>query len=210
MILMVDLLDNPFFRAPKGKRKPSKSEAKKRIDDLPPVPNIPLLPPLLKPVPKLVGRGAKELAKALVDLDPLGRTSDSPRTEPLPITRRSPESFITPSSTAASMDAGEALRTVINDPAIRMTPEMMDLVNDTRLVVLPNGEIAQRLDSQSANLGPRLEKPKRKSSKYSRIYRREFRRLAPRYKKANGKWKKDGFKSAVRAAHRETRKILGR
>ena len=44
----------------KPKRKRTKAEAKKRIDDLPDAPNIPLLPPLLKPAPKLIGRGAKE------------------------------------------------------------------------------------------------------------------------------------------------------
>ena len=46
-------------------------------------------------------------------------------------------------------------------------------------------------------------------SKYSRTYKREFRKIAPKYKMKNGKWKKDGFKSAVKAAHRATRKILG-
>ena len=48
-----------------------------------------------------------------------------------------------------------------------------------------------------------------KPSKYGRTYKREFRKIAPRYKMKNGKWKKDGFKTAVKAAHRATRKILG-
>ena len=52
-------------------------------------------------------------------------------------------------------------------------------------------------------------KKRAKSSKYGRTYKREFRKIAPRYKMKNGKWKKDGFKTAVKAAHRATRKILG-
>ena len=52
-------------------------------------------------------------------------------------------------------------------------------------------------------------KPKRRTSKYRRTYNREFRKVAPRFKKKNGTWKKGGFKAAVRAAHRATRKIMG-
>ena len=48
-------------------------------------------------------------------------------------------------------------------------------------------------------------KPKRKASARSKKYGRAFKRLAPRYKKKNGSWKKDGFKRCVRAAHRECR-----
>ena len=50
---------------------------------------------------------------------------------------------------------------------------------------------------------------KRTSKKYARTYKREFRKIAPKYKMKNGKWKKDGFKTAVKAAHRATKKILG-
>ena len=53
------------------------------------------------------------------------------------------------------------------------------------------------------------EKKRAKSSKYGRTYKREFRKIAPKYKMKNGKWKKNGFKTAVKAAHRATKKILG-
>lgn len=129
-------------------------------------------------------------------------------TEPFkPVSK--PTTSSSPAKQPTTMDSNEALRTVINDPAIKITPAVMDLVNDDALVVLPSGEIAQRLGSQSASLGPRQEKKKTKGSKYTRTYRRVFRQLAPRYKMKNGKWKKNGFKTAVRAAHKETRKILG-
>lgn len=50
------------------------------------------------------------------------------------------------------------------------------------------------------------KKPKRKASTRSKKYGRAFKRLAPRYKKKNGGWKKDGFKRCVRAAHADCRR----
>jgi hypothetical protein len=49
-------------------------------------------------------------------------------------------------------------------------------------------------------------KKKRKASAYSKRYGAAFRRLAPRYKNKRGGWKKDGFKRAQKAAHKEARK----
>lgn len=43
---------------------------------------------------------------------------------------------------------------------------------------------------------------KRKVSAYNRAYKAAFKRVSPRYKLKNGKWKKNGFKAAVRAAHK--------
>ena len=47
---------------------------------------------------------------------------------------------------------------------------------------------------------------KKKSSAYSRRYKANFRKVAPRYKLKNGKWKKNGFKSAVKLAHKMSKK----
>lgn len=49
-------------------------------------------------------------------------------------------------------------------------------------------------------------KPKKRSTAYSRKYKRAFKKLSSRYKTKAGKWKKGGFKAAVRAAHKEARK----
>ncbi len=46
------------------------------------------------------------------------------------------------------------------------------------------------------------KKATRKASAYSKKYGRAFKRLAPKYKKKNGSWKKDGFKRCQKAAHR--------
>jgi hypothetical protein len=45
-------------------------------------------------------------------------------------------------------------------------------------------------------------KAKRKVSAYNRKYKAAFRKVAPRYKLKNGKWKAGGFKRAVKEAHR--------
>ncbi len=45
--------------------------------------------------------------------------------------------------------------------------------------------------------------PKRKkSTPYQRKYKKAFAKEAPKHKKKDGTWKKDGFKAAVKAAHR--------
>tara|TARA_R100000655_G_scaffold2923_1_gene11138 strand:- start:641 stop:892 length:252 start_codon:yes stop_codon:yes gene_type:complete len=46
----------------------------------------------------------------------------------------------------------------------------------------------------------------RKVSAYNRAYKRAFKRVSGKYKKANGEWKKGGFKRAVKAAHKEAKK----
>ena len=49
-------------------------------------------------------------------------------------------------------------------------------------------------------------KPKRKASAYSKRYGAAFRKLAPKFKKKNGSWKKDGFKRCAAAARRMAKK----
>lgn len=79
------------------------------------------------------------------------------------------------------------------------------------LALVQGVEMMQTTDlPESGNVpGTNSSGIRRKSSKYGRTYKKEFRKVASKYKMKNGKWKKDGFKAAVRAAHRATRKILG-
>ena len=46
-----------------------------------------------------------------------------------------------------------------------------------------------------------VQKP-RKASAYSKRYGKAFKKVSPDYKKKNGEWKKNGFRSAVQAAHK--------
>jgi hypothetical protein len=43
---------------------------------------------------------------------------------------------------------------------------------------------------------------KRKASAYSKRFGKAFKKVAKDYKKKNGEWMKNGFKMAVRAAHK--------
>ena len=49
------------------------------------------------------------------------------------------------------------------------------------------------------------KKPKRRTA-YQRKYKKAFKKIAPKYKLKSGKWKKGGFRTAVKLAHKEARK----
>ena len=75
-----------------------------------------------------------------------------------------------------------------------------------QLIMMMNPEMAPIIQMLMES-SPADEKPKRKrSTAYQRRYKANFRRIAKRYKLKSGKWKKGGFRSAVREAHRLSRK----
>lgn len=47
---------------------------------------------------------------------------------------------------------------------------------------------------------------RKKTTPYQRRYKANFRKIQGEYKKKNGEWKKNGFKRAVQAAHRMSKK----
>tara|TARA_Y100000004_G_C8941864_1_gene424540 strand:+ start:656 stop:973 length:318 start_codon:yes stop_codon:yes gene_type:complete len=47
---------------------------------------------------------------------------------------------------------------------------------------------------------------RRAKSAYSRKYKAAFKKIAPKYKLKSGKWKKGGFRSAVKAAHKAVKR----
>lgn len=49
-------------------------------------------------------------------------------------------------------------------------------------------------------------KPKKKLTAYQRRYNANFRKIASRFKLKNGRWKKNGFKAAVKLAHKMSKK----
>jgi len=58
-------------------------------------------------------------------------------------------------------------------------------------------EVVRELDNSTIN------KPKRKkTTSYQRKYKKAFAKVKPKHMNKNGKWKKGGFKAAVKAAHR--------
>lgn len=60
---------------------------------------------------------------------------------------------------------------------------------------------------QSRKLAPLEKKAKRKASAYSIKYGKAFKKVAGKYKLKSGKWAKDGFKRAQKAAHKLAKKM---
>ena len=58
-------------------------------------------------------------------------------------------------------------------------------------------------ESEGSTLAEDVPKPKRrKTSAYNRRYKAAFKKVSGKYKLKNGNWKSNGFRSAVRAAHK--------
>ena len=70
----------------------------------------------------------------------------------------------------------------------------------TRLVEMANS--VPQNSAAIALLDSATAPKRRKTSAYNRRYRAAFKKVAPRFKLKNGNWKSNGFRSAVRAAHK--------
>lgn len=70
--------------------------------------------------------------------------------------------------------------------------------------LMPTGGNVEDVQEVVRNLVPATEtKPTRKkSTPYQRKYKKAFAKVKPKHMNKNGKWKKGGFKAAVKAAHR--------
>ncbi len=76
--------------------------------------------------------------------------------------------------------------------------EYLQLLNGLSSEMMsPAGEMVQVQDEP---------KPKRRKSAYQRRYKANFKKIAPRFKLKSGKWKKNGFKAAVKMAHKMSKK----
>ena len=86
----------------------------------------------------------------------------------------------------------------------------MDQEQMMQLMMMMNPEMAQMMQLLNAmngsNSAEAAAKPKKKITAYQRRYKAAFKKLEKRYKLKNGKWKKGGFKAAVKAAHAQAKK----
>ena len=81
-------------------------------------------------------------------------------------------------------------------------------------IYIKEGEVltqVQQTDAQEAaevleEVSPGTKSKKRKKSKYHTAYAKHFDKVKSKYKMKSGKWKKDGFKRAVKEAHKLTKK----
>ena len=88
-------------------------------------------------------------------------------------------------------------------------PLAFPLAMDPRGSALAAQEVASTVDGLSQKVEAAIANPaktKRKVSAYSKKYKAEFKKIASKYKLKSGKWKKGGFKAAVKAAHKAVKK----
>lgn len=77
-----------------------------------------------------------------------------------------------------------------------------------QLIMMMNPELGQMMQLMNGMNQPDAaeSKPKKRATAYQRRYKAAFKKIQKRYKLKSGKWKKNGFKSAVREAHRMAKK----
>ena len=96
---------------------------------------------------------------------------------------------------------------------IQGTPALQIYVRAGETIVPTGGNVR---DVEEAMIDATVEQPmqqlvkegiagfaKKPATAYQKRYKKAFKQLAPKYKLKNGKWKKDGFKRCVRAAHKK-------
>lgn len=77
--------------------------------------------------------------------------------------------------------------------------QLLEAVNKTRTTVTEARQEAREIVAD-------VKKVRRKTSAYSRKYKAAFKKVSSKYKTKAGKWKKGGFRSAVKAAHKAVKK----
>lgn len=85
---------------------------------------------------------------------------------------------------------------------------MMSQEQLMQMIMMMNPEMGQILQIMNANNQEETipsNKPRRRTA-YQRRYKAAFKKLSSRYKLKSGKWKKGGFRAAVKAAHAQARK----
>lgn len=162
-----------------AKRKRTKEEALERLAS---VPNLPL-----KGKAGAINKFARVGAAGLIMLDPFNLLADDVITIPIPM---------------IAIPAHES-------HLLSGSPSMQIYIRAGETIVPTGGDVqdfaegvAQGESLVEATTVAGGSKPKKKKTARQRQYSSNFKKIAPRYKNKNGKWKKDGFKRCVKEAHR--------
>jgi len=189
-------------------RNPEASK-KRRKDKIDSIGDLPKIPGFKGP---WILTGAKELAKVFVDLGPEAgnpRFFDAP-TPPI-VTRHTQEQLDYEANLVRwkpqpqemiEMDAQEALTEVINNPAIEISPEMIEIINSPAFMMDRNGQI-NRSNQFGNQFGQQRTVPrkKRKVSAYSKRFGLELKKL----KKLHPRTK---VQDLMKRAHRATKRAM--
>jgi len=160
-------------------RKRTKLEALERLADSG-VGGIPL-----KGKAKAIRDAAFFGAGALIMLDPFNRLADDFITIPMPM---------------IAIPAHES-------HLLSRSPSMQIYIRAGETIVPTGGDVqdfeqgvAETQALQAESVAPVAKR--KKTTAYQRKYKKAFAKVKPNHMKANGTWKKGGFKAAVKAAHR--------
>ena len=156
-------------------RKRTKAEAIERV-----VEARGMVPKGIKGRPKMVLDAATLGAAALIAIDPLNRLADEVTVVPYDM---------------IAIPAHEYFR-LSSDPTFQIYIRGGETIMPTGGNVEDVQEVVETVAVEDTPV-----RKKRKTA-YQRAYKKAFDKLAPDYKMQNGKWKKDGFKRCVKAAHK--------
>ncbi len=136
-----------------------------------------------------VTRASFALAAGLVMLDPLSRLADDFITVPIPM-------IAIPAHESHLLSGSPSLQIYIRagETIVPTGGDVQDF----------NEGVEQAAALETSVQAPRAVKTK---SAYTKRYERSFKALKPKYTLKSGKWKKNGFKACVKAAHAAARKI---
>ena len=165
-------------------RKRTKAEALERLADA-----AERVPAGLKGRPKLVRDAAFLGAAGLIMLDPLNRLADDRIVLPLDM---------------VCIPAYQAYM-------IQGSPSMQIYVRAGETIIPTGGNVKDVEEAmQSTIVEGAMERGgevggmrKKRVTAYQKKYKTAFKSIAPKYKLKNGKWKKGGFRAAVKAAHKK-------
>ena len=156
-------------------RKRTKAEALERL-----VEARGMVPKGVKGRPKMILDAATLGAAGLIMLDPLNRLADEPTIVPYDM---------------IAIPAHEYFR-LSSDPSFQIYIRGGETIMPTGGNVEDVQEVVESMAVQDTPMRKKRKTPRQVA------YAKAFKRLAPQYKLKNGKWKKDGFKNCVRAAHK--------
>lgn len=154
-------------------RKRTKEEALERLFDVPDVPG-------LKGKAGAINRAARIGAAGLIMLDPLNRLADEVTVVPYDM---------------IAIPAHEYFR-LNSDPTFQIYIRGGETIMPTGGNVRDVQEVVETVAVEET------PKPRKKTTAYQRKYKKAFAQVKPKHMAKNGKWKKGGFKAAVKAAHR--------
>tara|TARA_R110000751_G_scaffold78906_1_gene159255 strand:+ start:2023 stop:2499 length:477 start_codon:yes stop_codon:yes gene_type:complete len=153
--------------------KRTKEQALERLMDVPDAPG-------LKGKLGAVNRAARLGAAGLIMLDPLNRLADEVTVVPYDM---------------IAIPAHEYFR-LNSDPTFQIYIRGGETIMPTGGNVRDVQEVVETVAVEDT------PKPRKKTTAYQRKYKKAFAKVKPKHMAKNGKWKKGGFKAAVKAAHR--------